>query len=309
MGAVWQFYYKEIFNGYKQDDTLRATLENTYKQLTETFQGYKPDLLIEERQSKIQPWRNAREDRGKYFNFGDWYDIQETPEEARMLKFWYADVTNKMLAEFYAKVYERFGSYDRFPQDISALMGVAKESDWAGRDVSLEEVQLNLQLLSWGFSLSSFLLDSKVSSVSAIVPWPRRRPTFYGEMLRFQTVGLRFTITTRDLVRMLENLRQESRFFTVDSLRITYPYIAYAVEPQLDVRMLLSQADYVKQKDEEPGAATLGTPGAPGAPGMPGRPLLAGNIPVREQKSTPAVEPSAIYRFWVWFRRNVLYIP
>lgn len=296
MFAVWQFYFKEIFDGYKEEERLRVSLEETMAQLQENFQGYKPELLIEAWQNEIQPWRDAREQRGQYFNFGDWYEIDVTPPEERMLKFWYAEESNKQINDLYGKIFNRMGRYDLFPQDIRAKFAIAGEKDWEGRNISWEEVETNLRKLNFGIKLTTLLLEANVSSVRDIVIWSRRVPENYGDMLSMQTVGLHITIAAKDMVKLLESLEQETRYFDVDALRITYPYIAYAVEPQLELQFLLTQANYRQPKDMPEPIATASVDSAGSrAGGAAGR--------------GRAAPEGALGKFWSWFKRVVLYMP
>jgi hypothetical protein len=291
MGAAWQFHFKEIFDGYKQDDKLRETLESSYDQLTETFQGYKPELLINEWQNYVQPWRNAREERAGYFNLGDWFEVEFTPDEDRMLKFWYTEESEKMLRDLYTTVYEKMGGYDRFPQDMRAILNVQTAEDWGGKDIAPADIEMNLKYLNFGQSLTEFLLDSKMTSVSAISVWPRRVPAMYAELLQLQTVGIQGTITAKDLVNMLDKLRQEPRYFSVEAIKISYAYIAYNVEPQLNVSFLLTQARYRTPKDETE------TPQA-------ARPLAGRDAASPRMVTTE--EPGIFSKAWTWFKRNVL---
>lgn len=305
MFAVWQFHFKEIFDGYKEDDRLRDALEKTLTQLQDDFQGYKPELLIEEWQNAIQPWRNAREDRARYFNFGDWYDIDLIPPEERMLKFWYTEESNKMIYDLYVKVYERMGGYDRFPTDLRTQLNVSKEEDWVGKNVAWPEVERNLRQLAFGTKLTLLLLDSNIISVRDLAVWPRRFPENFDGMLGLQTVGLQVTIAAKDLVKLLENLSQEPRYFTVDSMRIAYPYIAYQPEPQLDVQFLLTQANY--RAPEEPTEPLLTEQGA--APGAVPTMVKPRSEEAEQRARAREVPQGALGKFWRWFRQNVLYMP
>lgn len=301
MFAVWQFHFKEIFDGYKEDDRMRDALEGTLTQLQENFQGYKPELLIEQWQNQIQPWRDAREERARYFNFGDWYDIDLVPPEARMLKFWYTEETNKKLYDLYVKIYERMGGYDRFPNDLRAKFNVAKEEDWSGRDVTWPEIEQNLRQLNFGINLASLLMESNVTLVRDIVIWPRRVPEGYDDMLGLQTVGLHLSIPAKDLVKFFDNLSQEPRYFTVDGISLSYPYIGYQVEPQIEVQMLLTQANYRKPADEkEPDLTADG--GIPQSQQMMNRD--ADERPRRQE-----VSQGVFAKAWRWFKRVVLYMP
>ena len=306
--GVWHFFFKELFAGYQQDSALKDSLEATLKQMEDNFSGYKPELLIDEWQNMVQPWRNAREERAKFFNFGGWYDIEIKPQEDRILKFWYTEETNTMLMELYKKVYEKMGGYDRFPLDLRAMLNVPKEEDWSGQNVTKEQIDLSLRKLQFGIQISEFLLKANIGSLTTIAVWPRRFPEAHQQMLGLQTVGLNFTMTARDLVRFLESLRQEQRYFTVDALRVTYPYISYAGEPQLNVRLLLTQANYRPPHEESaPGAAVAGAPGAAFGPG--GSPMV---IPPREidpdRITVKPEELGPVGRFWKWFKRTVLYM-
>jgi hypothetical protein len=302
MFCVWQFHFKEVFAGYKEDDRMRASLEDTLTQLQENFQGYKPELLIEEWKNKVQPWRDAREERAGYFSFGDWFDIDVKPQEARILKFWYTEESNKMIYDLYAKVYERMGGYDRFPNDLRKILNVAKEEDWEGKDVTWPEVEVNLRQLSFGIKLATMFLDANVSSIKDIVAWPYRVPDTYSGMLGLKTVGLHITIPAKELVKMLEKIGQEPRYFNVDSIKISYPYIAYAVEPQLDIQFLLTQANYLQPKDpQEPTVVS-----SAGEANSQGDRQMATS---RRRGREPEVAPGAVQRFWRWFKRVVLYMP
>lgn len=309
--GTWHFFFKELFEGYKQDNALRDSLENTLKQMEDNFGGYKPELLIDEWQGMVQPWRSAREDRSKYFNFGGWYDIDLKQDDDRILKFWYTEESNAMLLELYKKVYEKMGGYEGFPYDLRGMLNVPKEEDWAGQNVTKEQIDLALRNLQFGINLSEYLLKANISSLSNISIWPRRFPEAYQKMLGLQTIGLQFTMNARDLVRFLESLRQENRYFMVDAIRVVYPYISYAGEPQLNVRMLLTQANYrPPQEDRAPGA-----PGAPGVAAAPGAAFGGGGapmvIPPREidpDRMREQEEPGALGKFWKWFKRTVLYM-
>ncbi len=297
--AFWQFHFKEIFDGYKEEERLRASLEETMNQLQENFQGYKPELLIDAWQNEVQPWKNAREERGLYFNFGDWYQIDAVPPEARMLKFWYTEESNRQINDLYAKVYERLRNYNLVPQNIRMQLNVASEEDWAGRNISWDEVERNLRQLNFGVKLVTTLLEANVSSIREIVVWPRRFPEKFGGMLGLQTLGLHITMPAKDMVKMLEKWDQEPRYFSVDSLKVNNPYIAYGAEPHLDIQLLLTQANYRQPPDmKEPVAPPSAAADKPGETSTKAR-----------SRGADAAPQGALSSFWRWFKRVVLYMP
>ncbi|NLV40187.1 MAG: hypothetical protein GXY15_03030 [Candidatus Hydrogenedentes bacterium] len=305
LGAGAYFFAKPMFDQYKEDERLRQSLEQTLTSLRDNFQGYVPDLLINGWQEKMQPWRDARTERSAYFSFGDWFDTEKPPVEARLRKFWYVEVTNKAIQDFWTEVYAKTRSYETFPQDVRKLFGVAAEQDWQGRDVTDAEIERNMFQLSFGLSACRFFLKNNVTQMSNMSIWPRRTAKEYGDMLAMQTLGAQLTIPARDLVKMFEELRMADRYFSVDGMKITYPYIAYNVEPQLQVQMLLTQANYRKQFVEGSDKADAAAPGAPGAPGAAPAGFAALQRPTDVQRE-PVAEPGAIGKAWKWFKRTVL---
>jgi hypothetical protein len=210
-----------------------------------------------------------------------------------MLKFWYTEESEKMLRDLYTKVYQKMGGYERFPQNIRNIMNVQTSDEWGDKDPAPFEVEINLAYLSFAQSLTNFLLEeAKVTSVSAMSMWPRRAPGAFMGLLGLQTVGLQVTMTAKDLVNMLDKLRQEPRYFSIEALKITYPYIAYNVEPQLNVSFLLTQAMYIKPVDAEE------KPGAVGG-------MAAGRQAARPTTTT-VEEPGMFSKAWIWFKQTVL---
>ncbi len=301
LGAFAYFFVKPLFDEYKEDERLRQSLEQTLVNLRDNFHGYSPELLMNAWQDKMQPWRAARVERSAYFNFGDWYEREQPPEDARMRKYWYVEATGKMLQDLYTEIYAKVNRYDAYPQDIRRTFNVATEQDWQGRDVSDDEIARNMDRLAFGVSVCRFLLGNNVTQVGGMSLWPRRFAKEYGDMLAMQTVGLQFTIATRDLVKMLEDLRMSDRYFCVDGIKITYPYIAYNVEPQLQVQMLLSQAFYRRQFVEGGGAAGGGAAGPAGV-----SPELVAFRRPSEVERAPVVEPGVFGKAWRWFKQNIL---
>ena len=303
LGAGWYLYVKPKFDQFKQDERMQASLEETYKKLNESFGGFKPELLMDQWSKNLQPWRQARTERSAYFNYGDWYEHEKAPQEARMLKFWYGEASDKMMQDLYAKIYAKLGRYDTYPQDIRTMLNVAMEQDWQGRDVTDKEIDDNLANLAFGIKVVELLLDNNVSQLAAMSVWPKRIAGEYAEMIAIQTVGLQFSASMRDFVKLMETLRQEERYFSVDGIKITYPYIGYNVEPQIQVQLLLSQSNYLKNRVES--GEGDAKPGAPG--GGPAMPQMPGGKKGEVQQA-PVAEAGAVAKAWKWFKNNVLYI-
>jgi len=304
-GALGGLYFKYIqpqFAQYDKDEKLRASLETTYKDLKQTFFGYKPELLIDAWQNKLQPWRAAREERAGYFNYGDWFDHEKPAQDtARMVKFWYSDTANKMAQDFYGELYKKWQRYDTYPQDFRSAFGAASDQEWQGRDVAVADVNRNLDKLAYGLSACRLLLKYNVPQVTQMRLWPPRIADEFKQMMNAQTIGLQFIIATKDFTKMMDDLRTGDRYFSVDALKITYPYIAYNVEPQLQVSMLLSQTRYrkafIEKSETEQSAAGAAPAGAAAATAM--RPPPA---------TVPVEEPGAVGKVWKWIKNNILYM-
>ena len=296
LGAGYVQYIQPRFDAYKKNEQMRAALEETYTKLSTDFQGFKPELLIDAWQNKLQPWRDAREERATYFNYGDWF-MHEKPAQdtARMVKFWYSDTANKMAQDFYTELYKKYGRYDTYPQDFRTALGAATDQEWQNRDVDESAVNRNLDKLAYGLSACRLLLKYNVPQLSQIRLWNTRITDEYKQMLYAQTVGLQFTIATKDFVKMMDDLRTGDRYFSVDALRVTYPYIAYNVEPQLQVSMLLTQTKYrkgfIEKSEETPQGAKPGGPNAM----LPPKPT-----------APPPVEPGPVGKVWKWIKTNIL---
>jgi hypothetical protein len=314
-GGVYQFYFKTQWEAYSQDEQLRQKLEATIKDLQETFGGVAPEQLVRAWRAEVQPWTDAMAERGKFFNFGNWYDHEAPPKEGPILKFWYDEQSNKMIYALYKTVSESMagGGWGLFPPDIRQELDVASLDDWTGKDVTEQDVDSELGRLAFGISACKMLLDAKAYSINKVLIWEVRQDPTYGNLVRFRTLGLSFSMTMKDFVNFLEQLRTSDRYFSVDGLDIRYPYVAYNTEPRLEVDMLLSQARYAPPREGAPG----GVPGVPGVPGMlpGGRPgvtpadMFRNSIPPRRASANQqtAAEPGFFGKAWKLFKRYVLY--
>ncbi len=310
--AVYQFYFKEKLALYRQDVQLRDTLEGAYANLQEKFGGAKPEVVVREWRTQIQPWSDAVLDRAKYFNYGDWFIPRETipTQSTGILKFTYDEMANKMVADLYKRVGEKMGQYDLFPEDIRQQIGIPSLEDLAGVDVTLDQVKEHLSRLTFGIRLCDLLLDAKATSVEKITIWPVRKEK---NLLDYQTAGLAFTIAMKDLTSLFEEtLHTADRYFSIDALKITYPYVGYNVDPELNIEMLLTQGAFSGMPKLKEGAAgeagaAGGAPGVkPGAGATPSaRDVYDRNMnrPPRQQYQ----EPGFFGKAWKLFKRYVLY--
>jgi hypothetical protein len=302
-GAVYQFYFKLKLEQYAADERWLASMESTFAGLEQTFAGYKPEVLITAWRSEQQPWADSLESRIGYFSYGDWLDVEGRPAEGEMWKFWYEKQVNDRLWALYQKVGQTMGGYNFFPADIRQNLGIKSLEDWQTGDVTEKDVMSELQLLEMGVKACELLLDAKASSVTDVQIWPVRFEQRLGNNLRFRTVGFSFTMTPRDLVAFLEELRLSDRYFHVDGLRIVNTCIACPTEPHYTVDMLLSQARYF---GPEPGDVAAGIAVAGGAPGGGAQAAFANMGNRQRQAAEPEPEPGFFGAAWKWFKYNIL---
>lgn len=301
-GAVYQFYFAEKLEKYKQDKVFKEQLDTTLLDLEDVFDGRDPKMVIQEWKYQIQPWVETRNERAQFFDNSAWYEYDATREEGGLLRVWYGEKSQEMLADLFQQV--RAAGLERlFPYDIRQEFDVPSASEWANVNVTERMVRKALRRLSFGVSLCEMLIEAKVKAIDAIEIWDvRQRPKDKG-LLVMATVGVRCRMTMKDLVDFVEDdIMLADRHFEIDHLRISNPYIAYSrQEPWMEVEFLLTQAHYV-------GSTTLeAKPGAPGAPGAVG----AGRQFVNNRTNNtaqPTEELGAFGKAWKWFKRNILYM-
>lgn len=311
-GAVYQFYFKEKLESYSEDQKLRDNLESAYTDLKSTFQGYQPDVLTKAWGDQQLPWQQAVESRTGYFNDGGWYVAEKPPEDVPILRFWYGETANKMILDIYQKMVEARLSY--FPVDLYSQFNVVRAEEWQGLNVKRWEAVKNLANLAFGISALQMLLDAKATRIDTVVLWPLQDKAKHNNLLKSRTIGMRFAITMENLVKLLEKLRQADQYWSVDALKIEYPYLAYPAEPQLTVQMLLTQLAAKPKPQAAAGAVAPGALGAPAAtPGLLPSPALSTPQALFSMQDRPmglpvkTAEPGFLAKAWKWFKRTYFY--
>lgn len=328
--GVYQFYFKDKLAAYKQNEDFHGQLVAALDTMSKTFHGSNPELAVEAWSAQVNPWSDARRQRAGYFMFGDWLKVDEYPKkDAPMVRFWYEERLNKNFEAFLQDIAKRFNTLKAFPPTDQLVrdFGVLMPSEFTGVEVTEPMVTTELKKLSFGFRACTFLCESQPTAVYGVYPWPEQKLPAYKDALTTRYTGYRFQMRMKDLVAFLEKLRLSERYFSVDALKISYSYLAYPVEPEMMVDMLVSQLAYARNLDEElsgpaPAAGAVSTPGAPGAasPGLASAGAASAGAQSaasgddddrfgrRRRGSAPTQEPtSTAGRAWKWFKRNVLY--
>ena len=252
--GVYVFYFKDKLEEYAEDEKFKDQMQTVYDKLSETFWKTKPEVYATLWVGRVQPWRDALRYRAEFFSFGDWYEHEMPPEDVGLIRFWYDEISQEMLNDIYAKASETPG-LRVFPPDLRSMLGVAGGNDWAGVNVTEQMVNAELANLAFGINTVETLLSSGVKGIFEINLWPRRTEKGTENVLRYQTVGISVLVEAKDLIDFFDeelklNLSfDDERFFTVDAVRISYPYIGMKYEPQLRVDFLLSQARFIGKLD------------------------------------------------------------
>ncbi|MGC8737096.1 MAG: hypothetical protein ACP5UA_00455 [Candidatus Hydrogenedens sp.] len=297
--GVYYFFLQKQLTAYKKDEDLKKAYENALKDLEQTFSRTDPEVLIREWRAQVIPWEDALKKRSSFFNLSNWTDHEVPPKEGVILKFWYEEQAQKMVKQLYEKVGEKMGRYDLFPQDIRKSLGVLSLDEISRTDVTEELVNRQLAKLAFGIKMCEYLLDSKMVSIDDIVFWPpiSQHPDFE-KLLSFFVFGVRCNMTMKDFVNFVEQkLRLADRYFHINALRIQYPYIAYNVEPLLQIEMVISQANY-KPPQEVSIDIQLQYQTQMGAGGQRRQSV---------NKDTSAEQAGFFAKAWKWFKRYILY--
>jgi hypothetical protein len=310
--AVYWFYFKDKLATYARDREFKESLLTCYRELHEDFEGVKPEIFANVWTQQIQPWRDALAEAAEYYNVGGWAEHEPYPEEGSILRFWYSDQVNSMLWDLEQKVSESaFIAPNMYPRNLQDMTGVAYGEDWANVNVTVEEAYENLQRLSFAISLCELLIDAKASSIVNIVLWAPYTLQKFPDLGTAVTSGVEFTITMENLVALLEKLRMEDRYFSVDHFRITYPYIAHPQEPHLTVEMLLTQIIFTGQnrlQDAPERGAAGPAAGGSNARSLYNRQGMGARRTPQDRGRTQPQEPGFFGKMWKLFKRYVLYM-
>jgi len=300
-GGVYQFYYKERLAEYKKNMEHLEALEQAYDTLSETFEGYEPEVIISWTIGQVGPLEREVLARAEFFNTGDFLEIDPIPQ-GRMLRFYYKEEFDKKIREMRADARSRV-PYCPYPE---TTFGAPHPDDLAGRVLNPSQVTNYLRKINFGSSMIRMLMDADAVQISRVELWPPRREC--GGLLNMRTVGLRFVMHLEDLTKFLDERRTDERYFTVDAINVQNRYLRWPVAPPVEVRMLLTQADFLA-----PMGHVAGAPG--GQPDSPARPSMREGMTPQEilmqqgfgkgrtREGRRNIPKTRWQRFARWFRR------
>jgi len=314
VGAAYQFFYKTRLAQYAENTQALQNLEKALTDLETQFESKIPEDLIKARKGMVQPLKEQVMQRAAFFNTADLLQIDPIPE-GKLLRFYYSDQFNKMLNELRQDAYSRT-PYRPYPE--WSTFGAPRPDELEGRTVTEQEVKDWLSLIKFGAAIVRMLMDAKAVAVYDVQMWPERQD--YDSLLKMRTVGLSFVMRYADLVAWLDKLRLENRYFDVNGIGVQNRYLRWAIEPPVEVQMLLTQADFNAAaatpvtRAAAPGGSPLPEPGGViGAPGLrlPFAPLSDAQRLAQggfeRRREGPAMQPSRWRTVRNWLRNHWLW--
>lgn len=316
--AVYKFYFSAKLEQYAKHEETLNKLQDVERKLKQTFGAKQPDDVIRDYNGKVEAWNEAIALRVPFFNDEDWREHETPPTDVFILQFWYGDESRRMVEEVWEKAQRKYGAQvfqrmpEGFPGSLQSMLGVVYAEDWRGRDVKAENVNEQLERLSYGISALEMLMDADALQISLVGIEKLGEAGFIGQGINYTRLRLSFTMEAKALVDFLEGIRQEDRFYSVQGMRIAHPYILARYEPQLEVDMFL-----IRATPEEEGFDTTLAKAAPSAAalyegGVKEEGVLNSISPRRARiraqlNEAEEVEPGVFGKAWKWFKRYVLY--
>ena len=310
--GVYQFYFKAKLVKYAEDKALLASLNSTYSSLNTTFKEEDPDAVIQQHLAVVESWKDAISARLPYFDDSDWREYEKPPEDVFILQFWYGEQTAAMTKALWEEAQKKYGAqvYQSIPMEIQTMLGVPYAEEYQGYDINTKIVGDQLERLSYGISLFEMLMKANAKYIRQVSIYEPAPSGFVKDAVENSRVGLAFNMEMEDLVKFLDSLRMSDKYYNIEGIKVSHPYIMMKYEPLMEVELILLRA-------RPKAGATPGAVGAPGlqAPGAPGTVPLPGGVANRRAPAAPsaneddvpvAPEPTGFGKFWKWFKRTVL---
>ena len=239
--AVYQFYLKERLEKYAKDQLQLEQLTTKYTELKTKFNNTVPKKVIEDVANSVNPWKEAVDERGEYFNVGDFRVIEPVPDDVLSYKLYYLERA--------PKVYNQFNEYLRNEGKQNAIaVNLWFRAPPPDRVTDLRPNKLHvaawLGAMQYGHSTVKMFVEANVINLRQLRLW---EPRVERQVLDAYTTGVEFDMTMDDLVAFFDKLRfDRDRYYDVNAFRIKNPYLKgeYANNPWLQTEMLITSAEY-----------------------------------------------------------------
>ncbi|GMV99098.1 MAG: hypothetical protein AMXMBFR84_02370 [Candidatus Hydrogenedentota bacterium] len=227
LGAVYKFYVLERLTKFASDEKYLTALKTKYENISKTFHGTKPEVVVEAYANKVQPWLAALDARTDYYTLGGIRDIEPIPE-GEDARWYYIRKAPDMVRTIQETAYKQNIGV---PPDL--WFQSPQPPRLQGITVEKQHVERWLQNIQMGSGIVQQLLDAKALRVDAIELWPRRE----GSLLYIYHVGVKMWMNMEQLATFLNDmLSDRRRCFFVDNIRIRNPYVLYENPPlQIDL--------------------------------------------------------------------------
>ena len=114
-----------------------------------------------------------------------------------------------------------------------------------------------------------------------------------------RTIGVQFLISVEDLAHFLEFLRISERYYNVEAVRITNPYLLTSPPPPVTVDMLLTVGWFNANKFENESTAASASCFSSASDAL-------NQFGIRSREGPRVVQPSGFVRWWRNFRKRFL---
>ncbi len=255
LGAGYVFYYIPRIESYKQHLADRDSLVKALTNLETVFDKTKPDALISATRNSVQPYADEVLRRSTFFRWGETSEIEAIPE-GKILRFYYEEKYKEMMAKLDQEIFSRSPRFV-YPKKFN----VPEPASLAGKTLTEKAMLAYFADIEFGGEAVKMLADAGALEVRDLEISPTYKQ---GLLLDRRTVGCTISITLENLVKFLDKLRLADRYFSVDALSIQNQYLAYPLEPPMEVSLLISQAAFIKPLTPEDATSGAGAAGAGG---------------------------------------------
>lgn len=303
IGCVYQFYYQKRLAEYAANIVKLKDLEKALNDLETTFENRDPEVVIKAYNGQVEPLAEKVVQRAQFFNTTDALQIEPIPE-GKLLRFWYTEQFNKLFEELRKDAASRT---PQIPYPDNSTFGAPRPEELEGRAVNPPDVKRWLRQIKFASYIIKMLMDAKAIAINDVQLWTPQLD--FDKLLTMRTVGLWFAMPYSDLVKFLDKLRMDTRYFNVNAISIQNPYMRWATEPPVEVRMLLTQADFnAAVASPAPAAAPGGAPLVGGAPtGSPTDRLTQAGFPKPSSRQQPEVQISRWHKIKNFLRNWYLW--
>jgi hypothetical protein len=268
LGGMYQFYYKVRLEEFQKNVKRLQALDSAITTMETTFNGFVPDLVIKRAIEDVQPLSDELARRATFFTTGDVLNTEEVPV-GKMLRFFYEEQFNKLFDELRQLVANHIPPcyYDV----ETNTFGAPRPEELAGMELKEAQIKRWLRLIKIGTFAIKTLMDAKATYIMEVVVWPPR--TEY-EMLSMRSVGVNFGMAYGDFVNLIDDLRLKDQYFSINALSLCNPYMRWQPEPPMQIKMILSIANFIETRK-----AVAAAPAAIGA--IPTGAAAPGNVPAQ----------------------------